>query len=121
MSTDLYSMPGHIQSAIDMVESVRVRLAQAMVTAPRYSPAQAKAAGVLAQAVKALSSEARLWANQLREHAATASLDERTAAAVRFLIELPPGPRDVAYRALSEAEATAVNPLQLAYTPAPDA
>lgn len=116
---DLYSMPGHIQSAIAMVEDCRRRLEIAINATGKFNAAQSRQAAVLAQAVKALSSEARLWANQLREHSAKATQAERIAAATKYLADLPVGPRSDAYAALCELERTRPQPLALSFDPAP--
>lgn len=71
------------------------------------------AANQLAGAVKALSTEARLWETQLHSRAARATPEQRTQAALRHLAGLPQGMRLDAYRQLVELEAKNPNTLGL--------
>lgn len=84
-----------------------------MMTSPKFEAKYSDAANKLAQAVKSLSQEARMWAAELTERAGRATPEQRTAAAIKHLAALPQGPRADAYRKLAELESHAVRPLQL--------
>ena len=109
--------PERITKALQVVKTLEERLVTAMNHTGKFNNAHIRAAGVLAQAIKALSAEQRLWADQLKEHASTASQEDRIKAAVSYLLSLPVGPRDAAYAALAAAEAVSLQPLALTYEP----
>jgi hypothetical protein len=110
---DLLEVPTEVNDALALVRENRARLEKAMEADVKFSSKHSDAAGKLAQAVKALSTEARLWANELTERAGRATPEERTAAAVKHLAGLPQGVRAGAYRQLVEAESHALQPLGL--------
>lgn len=118
MSTeaDILDMPQEINAALEVLRENRIRLETLMVEQPKYSAKHSTAAANLASSVKALSAEARLWAEQLTARAARATADQRTAACIRHLTKLPQGPRLQAYRALCEAEGRAMQPVKLTVT-----
>ena len=109
----LLDMPQEINSALEVLRENRVRLEKLMVTQPGYKSAHATAASSLAAAVKSLSAEARMWAEQLTSRAARATADQRTAACIRHLTKLPQGPRLAAYTALCESEARSMQPVPI--------
>jgi hypothetical protein len=75
-----------------------------------FNAKHADASSKLANAVKVLSTEARMWANELTERAVQASPEERTAACIRHLTELPDGPRKAAYEQLVAREQVNTRP-----------
>lgn len=117
MSADsILEVPGEVNEALALVRENRVRLEKAMATPDKrtglaFNKAHAEAAGKLAQAVKALSTEARLWAQDVTERAGRATPEQRTQAALEHLSRLPQGTRLAAYRQLVDREAQAVQPL----------
>jgi hypothetical protein len=115
MANDLLEVPTEVNEALALVRENRMRLESAMNNqdGTRFNSKHADAAGKLAQAVKALSTEARLWAQELTERAGRATPEQRTAAAVAHLGALPQGVRADAYRQLVEREQRNVQPLQL--------
>lgn len=113
MAADLLEVPAEVNDALALVRENRARLEEAMTRKPGFDSKHADAAGKLAQAVKALSTEARLWAGQLQERASKATPEQRTAAALQHLLALPQGPRADAYRQLAERERAHVAALGL--------
>lgn len=111
--SDLLEVPSEVNDALALVRENRSRLEDAMTKKPGFDGKHADAAGKLAQAVKALSTEARLWADQLTERASRATPEQRTAAALQHLLGLPDGPRLDAYRQLSTRESANVRPVKL--------
>lgn len=109
--------PERIMKALEIVKTLEERLRAAMSTSGKFNGTHVRAAAQLAQAIKALSAEQRLWSDQLREHAAKATMPERIEAAVRFLADLPVGPRSQAYNQLADLEAGSTQPLKLTYDP----
>lgn len=116
MADTLLEVPSEVNEALALVRENRTRLEDAMTRKPGFDAKHADAAGKLAQAVKALSTEARLWAGQLQERASKATPEQRTQAALQHLLALPQGPRADAYRQLVERESAhvAALPLELA-------
>lgn len=78
-----------------------------------FDSAHADAAAKLAQATKTLSTEARLWADQLTARASRATPEQRTQACLQHLAGLPDGVRRMAYVELCKREATQPAPLSL--------
>lgn len=113
MATDLLEVPSEVNEALQLVRENRTRLEDAMVRKPGFDKAHADAAGKLALAVKALSTEARLWADQLTERASRATPEQRTAAAIQHLAGLPEGTRLGAYRQLVDRESSNVRPIEI--------
>lgn len=112
-SPDLLEVPAELNEALATVRENRVRLEKAMEGKLSFDAKHAAAAGSLASAVKALSTEARLWAAQLAETAGRATPEQRTAAALQHLAALPDGTRLDAYRRLVEREAGNMRPIEL--------
>lgn len=110
---DLLEVPTEVNEALQLVRENRARLESEMATKPGFNAKHADAAGKLAQAVKALSTEARLWANELTERAGRATPEQRTAAAIEHLVSLPQGTRLAAYRKLVEREQSHVQPIEI--------
>jgi hypothetical protein len=113
MASDLLEVPTEVNEALQLVRENRARLETEMASKVGFNSKHADAAGKLAQAVKALSTEARLWAQELTERAGRATPEQRTQAAVQHLASLPQGTRLAAYRQLVEREQLAVQPLGL--------
>ncbi len=113
MAVDLLEVPTEVNEALQLVRENRMRLEAVMAAKVGFDPKHASAAGQLAQAVKALSTEARLWADQLTERASKATPEQRTQAAIQHLAQLPQGTRAAAYRQLCEREAACVQPMKL--------
>lgn len=111
--SDLLEVPSEVNDALQVVRENRTRLEEAMAKKVGFDQKHSSAAAQLAQAVKALSTEARLWADQLTERAGKATPEQRTAAAIQHLTALPQGPRAAAYRELVEREQRAVQALKL--------
>ena len=113
-STDsLHEVPAELNAALEVVRENRIRLEALMTTKVTFDQKHASAAASLANAVKVLSTEARLWADQLTARAGRATAEQRTEACVRHLCGLPQGPRLQAYRTLCDTEARSMQPLQL--------
>jgi hypothetical protein len=113
MAQDLLEVPTEVNEALQLVRENRARLEALMLEDRKFSSKHADAAGKLALAVKALSAEARLWAQELTERAGRATPEQRTQAAVQHLVGLPQGVRAGAYRQLIEREKSHIQPLQL--------
>ncbi len=113
MAADILDIPNELQEALQLLRENRLRLEDVMAksAAKGFSSKHATDAGKLAAAVKALSAEGRLWADQLTARASQATPDQRTAAALKHILALPQGPRLQAYRQLCTAEAALVQPL----------
>lgn len=116
---DLLEVADEITEALALVRENRVRLEQDM-NAPAakaakgaFSAKHAAAAGSLAQALKALSTEARLWAEVIAKVGTNATPEQRTAAALEHLLGLPSGARAQAYEKLVTREAYASQPVPL--------
>jgi hypothetical protein len=111
---DILEVPSEIAEGIAVVRENRVRLEADMAKgSPSFNQKHAAAAGALASALKALSTEARLWAAQATERAGRATQEQRTQAAIAHLARLPDGTRLDAYRRLVEAEAGNARPAGL--------
>ncbi len=115
---DDLDIPGQIQETLATVDELRRRLDTAMIETRGSRPnAQTNKfstqAAALAQAVKALSTEARLWAAQAAERAGNASAERKTAVCIKWLTQLPVGIRSEAYKALEQAEALTAAPIPL--------
>lgn len=113
MAQDLLEVPTEVNEALQLVRENRARLEAEMASKVGFNTKHADAAGKLAQAVKALSTEARLWAQELTERAGRATPEQRTAAAIQHLATLPQGTRLAAYRQLVEREERNVQPIEL--------
>lgn len=113
MADNLLEVPSEVNEALALVRENRVRLESLMTADVKFSAKHSDAAAKLAQAVKALSTEARLWAGQLQERASKATPEQRSAAAIQHLSGLPQGPRAAAYRELIRAEGHNVQRLPL--------
>jgi hypothetical protein len=113
MAQDLLEVPTEVNEALQLVRENRARLETEMASKMGFNAKHADAAGKLAQAVKALSTEARLWAQELTERAGRATPEMRTQAAVAHLAGLPQGVRLGAYRQLVEREERNVQPIKL--------
>lgn len=113
VAADLLEVPAEVSDSLALVREQRIRLEAVCAAKPGFDAKHADSAGKLAQAVKALSTEARLWATQLAERAARATPEQRSAAALQHLLSLPAGPRLAAYRQLVEREAENVQPVQI--------
>ncbi len=113
MSSDLLEVPSEVNEALALVRENRVRLEATMGASNKFDSKHSAAAGALAQAVKALSTEARLWAAQLTEKAGRATPEQRTQAALQHLAALPDGTRLGAYRRLVELEAANTRPVPI--------
>lgn len=112
-AADLTDVPAEVNEALALVRENRARLEAEMAQAVKFNAKHSDAAGKLAQAVKALSTEARLWAQELTERAGRATPEQRTQAALTHLASLPQGTRLAAYRQLVEREERAAQPLGL--------
>lgn len=117
MAHDLLEVPTEVNDALQLVRENRSRLETAMQADIKFSSKHADAAGKLAQAVKALSTEARLWATELTERAGRATPEQRTQAAIQHLVSLPQGVRLDAYRQLAERESHHVQPIGVQILP----
>lgn len=113
MAQDLLEVPTEVNEALALVRENRARLETEMAAKIAFSQKHSDAAGKLAQAVKALSTEARLWANELTERAGRATPEQRTQAAIQHLAGLPDGVRLDAYRRLAELEGRSIRPVKL--------
>lgn len=112
MAHDLLEVPTEVNEALQLVRENRMRLESAMNSeSTKFNSKHADAAGKLALAVKALSTEARLWATELTERAGRATPEQRTQAAIQHLAGLPQGVRLAAYRQLAEREQANVQPI----------
>lgn len=114
--TDLLDVSVEISEQLALVRETRIRLEKRMVSDSVTPAAQAKFSSSLAQLAamtKNLSMEARLWAEVIRKLGETATPEQRTAAAVTHLTSLPLGLRANAYRAVTDTERRANNPLGL--------
>jgi hypothetical protein len=113
---DILEVPVEIAEGIAVVRENRVRLEAEMRDGKgglKFQQKHAAAAGALASALKALSTEARLWAAQATERAGKATQEQRTQAAIQHLTRLPDGTRLDAYRQLVELEGANVRPVGL--------
>lgn len=115
MATDLLEVADEITEALALVRENRVRL-EAVMSAKAgkgFDPSHASAAHGLSQSIKALSTEARLWADVIRKLGEAATPEQRTAAALEHVLNLPTGQRAAAYAELVTREAYALQPLPL--------
>ena len=113
-SQDLLDVPDAIAQALSLANELRTRLETNMSSGRGYDSKHATALTALSGTLKALSTEARLWANTINEIGKNATPEQRTAASVAHLTSLPVGARAAAYRALCEHEAH--TPQRLALT-----
>lgn len=109
----LLEVPAELNAALETVRENRVRLEKLMTLKPGFEQKHATAAASIANAIKVLSTEARLWADQLTARAARATSEQRTEASIKHLAQLPPGPRMQAYVALCAAEARNLQPISI--------
>lgn len=109
----MLEVPAEVNDALQLVRENRARLEEAMTSDRKFSAKHADAAVKLASAVKTLSSEARLWANELTERAGRATPEQRTQAALTHLAGLPDGVRLGAYRQLAELESRSLRPVKI--------
>lgn len=115
---DLFAVPAQITEALVALRTNQDRLTAAMKAfGNKFNANHARSASQMATALKTLSSEARQWADMLKQSAVNASQEERTAACVRYIGSLPVAYRAAAYTALAAAEAAGTTPLPLQYTP----
>jgi hypothetical protein len=110
---DILDVPAEIAEALAVVRENRARLEAEMGASNKFSQKHATAANGLSSALKALSTEARLWAAQATERAGRATQEQRTQAAIQHLSRLPDGTRLEAYRQLVQAEASNIRPAGL--------
>lgn len=109
----LLEVPAELNAALETVRENRLRLEKLMSVKIEFQQKHATAANGLANAVKVLSTETRLWAEQLGNMASKATAEQRTTAAVKHLLGLPPGPRAQAYKQLVQSEAARPQPIKL--------
>ena len=95
MAAPVTEVPEHLESVLNSLKELQRRLDAEMNSGLAASkgaginPAHVRMGMQLTNASTQISRECRAWAKQLKALASTASLDERCAAVVKFLQELP--------------------------------
>jgi hypothetical protein len=110
---EFLEVPAEINAALEVLRENRFRLEKLMSTKLQFESKHTKAAAELAAATKTLSTEARLWSEQLQTRAARSTAEQRTAACLAHLTRLPQGLWLTAYRELCAKEAKAPQPIKL--------
>lgn len=115
MSGSLQDIPTAITETLSLLAEQRHRMEQAVAEKPGYNAKMQKPLSELANALRALSSEARQWANQVAENMASATPEQKTEVALAWLTQLPVGARVAAYTELARLEAASFERLALEF------
>lgn len=108
MADLILEAPAHLDEVLLTLKELRRRLDVEMSSGLAASkgaglnPTHVRAAMQLANASAQLSREVRAWTKRVRELAQSAPLEQRKAAVLRFLQELPPTERGEILEALDE-------------------
>lgn len=115
MSASMQDIPEEITATLALLSEARRRMERQLSDKPGYDAKLQKPLSELANALRALSSEARQWANQTEATMASATPEQKTAVAIAWLVYLPTGARTEAYRTLALAERKTFEKLPLVY------
>lgn len=115
MSASLQDIPEEITATLALLSEQRRRMEDETVSKTGYNSKLQKPLSELANALRALSSEARQWANQVEATMKSATPEQKTEVALTWLAELPVGSRTEAYKKLASLEASNFEKLPLVY------
>lgn len=115
MSASIQDIPEEITALLGLLREQRIRMEQESAKGIKEAVKLQRPLGELANALRALSSEARQWARQVAETMESATPAQKTEVALAWLAGLPVGTRTAAYRTLADMESKSFERLKLSY------